>query len=90
MSFRDDARRLADMLQAIENIERYAVRGRSVFDEDELIQSWIVRHIQIIGEASGKLTRELCAQHPEIPWRQISGMRNILVHDYFNINLGRV
>jgi uncharacterized protein with HEPN domain len=41
---------VGDILEAIERIERYAVRGRTAFDADELIQNWIVRHLQVIGE----------------------------------------
>ncbi len=48
---RDDRERLLDILEAIERIEKYTARGRSVFDEDELIQTWVLHHLQIIGEA---------------------------------------
>ena len=49
---RDPKERLRDILDAIANIERYAARGRQAFEKDELIQSWFVRHRQIIGEAA--------------------------------------
>lgn len=48
---RDDRERLLDILEAIERIEKYTARGRSVFDKDELIQTWVLHHLQIIGEA---------------------------------------
>ena len=54
---RDDRAYLMDLLEAIEGIERYAARGRDVFEGDELIQTWIVHHIQIIGEATTKLSQ---------------------------------
>jgi uncharacterized protein with HEPN domain len=47
-----DRDRLADVLQAIERIECYTTAGRTVFDTDEFIQGWVVRHLQIIGEAA--------------------------------------
>ena len=56
---RDDRERLRDILEAIERIEKYAARGRSVFDEDELIQTWVVHHLQIIGEAVRALAMKL-------------------------------
>ena len=56
---RDPNERLRDILDAIANIERYAARGRQVFEADELIQNWFVRHLQIIGEAAYSLPREL-------------------------------
>jgi uncharacterized protein with HEPN domain len=49
---RDPKERLRDILEAIGSIERYAARGRQVFESDELIQNWFVRHLQIIGEAA--------------------------------------
>jgi uncharacterized protein with HEPN domain len=51
-----------------------------------LVQSWVVRHLQILGEAVRGLSPELRAQHEEVPWSEIVGMRNILVHDYFDID----
>lgn len=83
---RDDHERLQDILEAIAKIEKYAQRGKTAFEKDELIQNWIVNHLQIIGEASRTLTPEFRDQHPEIPWSDIIGMRNILVHDYFGID----
>lgn len=53
---RDGNERLLDMLEAIEEIERYAVRGREAFLQDELVQVWMVHHLQIIGEAAARLT----------------------------------
>jgi len=83
---RDPMERLRDMLEAIENIERYAAQGKETFEKDELIQSWIVRHLQIIGEAARVMPQDLMAKTPHIPWLKIIGMRNILVHDYFRID----
>jgi uncharacterized protein with HEPN domain len=84
---RDDRERLLDILEAIARIERYASQGRAAFENDELIQVWMVSHIQIIGEASNALSPELRARHPKVPWRQIIGMRHILVHNYFEVDL---
>ncbi|MBI3576096.1 MAG: DUF86 domain-containing protein [Gammaproteobacteria bacterium] len=87
---RDARERLRDILEAIEHIERYAAKGRSAFEADELIQSWFVRHLQIIGEAARGIPEEVSKQAPDIPWKDIIGMRHILVHDYFGINTGVV
>jgi uncharacterized protein with HEPN domain len=83
---RDPRERLRDVLEAIERIERYAARGRDVFEGDELIQSWFVRHLQIIGEAVRTLPTDVRDRAPDIPWSKIIGMRHILVHDYFDID----
>ena len=87
---RDDRSRLLDILEAISRIERYAAKGRAAFDADELLQTWVVHHIEIIGEAVRALSPELRAAHSSVPWREIVRMRNVLVHAYFGIDLERV
>lgn len=83
---RDPKERLRHMLEAIAAIERYLSRGRSDFEQDELLQVWFVRHLQIIGEAARALPEDVMKLAPDIPWPQIIGMRNILVHGYFEID----
>jgi uncharacterized protein with HEPN domain len=83
---RSDSECLLDIQDAIKNINKYAKLGKSEFENNELIQSWIVRQLQIIGEASSRLSKNFRTSHPEIPWLKIIGMRNILVHDYFGID----
>jgi len=84
---RDDKARLTDILEAIERIEDYAIRGEEAFRSDELIQSWMVRHIQIIGEAATAVSQDSRNLAPEIPWSDIIGMRHIIVHHYFETDL---
>ena len=87
---RSDRERLLDILDAIARVERYATRGRRAFENDELIQAWIVQHLQIIGEAASKISDEMQSAHPEIPWANIVAMRNIIVHDYFGVDRDEV
>jgi len=87
---RDAAERLRDILEAIDRIEKYAARGRASFEADELIQTWMVHHIEVIGEASRALSPEFQSRFPDIPWRAMIGMRNIIAHQYFGIDLGAV
>ena len=84
---RDDRARLNDILEAIERIEKYAVRGRDALAHDELIQTWTVYYLQIVGEAARSLSNEFRQHHPEIPWTDIIGMRNVLAHRYFGIDV---
>ena len=83
---RDDRERLLDIKEAIESIQKYAARGKNAFENDELIQTWVLHHIQILGEATARVSDKLRERHPDIPWFKIVGMRNILVHDYFSID----
>ena len=83
---RDDRLRLLDIQEAIIHIEKYTAQGRAAFDQDELIQTWVVHHLQIIGEACRGISQSLRDQYPAIPWTKIVGMRNILVHIYFGID----
>jgi uncharacterized protein with HEPN domain len=83
---RSERERLLDILEAIERIEKYADEGKNAFEGDELIQTWIVHHITIIGEACRNLSDDFQAQHSNVPWADIVGMRNILVHHYFGID----
>jgi len=83
---RDDRERLRDILEAIARIEKYTANGRNVFDNEELVQSWVLRHVQIIGEAARTLSPEFRAQHTEIQWSEMIGTRHILVHRYFGID----
>lgn len=83
---RDPKERLRDMLEAMAAIERYLHRGKASFEHDELLQGWFVRNLQIIGEAARALPEEVRALAPEIEWPKIVGMRNVLVHGYFDID----
>ena len=83
---RDESERLRDILEAIERIEKYTTHGRAAFDEDELVQTWVVHHIEVIGEACRALPDEFQARYAGVPWSDIIGMRNILVHHYFGID----
>jgi len=87
---RNNRERLLDIEEAIENIKKYSVKGRRTFEKEELVQNWIIHHLQIIGEAATKISDDFQQQHPDIPWLKIIGMRNILVHDYFRIDVNAV
>ena len=82
--------RLQDILDSIEAIDRYASQGRSAFEDQELIQVWIVHHLQIIGEATNALPDSLTSLYPQVPWAQIVAFRNIVVHEYFHVSLNLV
>jgi len=83
---RDDRQRLVDILEAIENIERYTGGGRSAFDRNELVQTWVLFQLMVIGEAVRALSDAFRFGHPEVAWPQIVALRNNVVHHYFGID----
>lgn len=83
---RDPAERVRDILESIAAIARHSDCSKEGFERDELLQAWFLRHLQIIGEAARGIPEEVCALAPEVPWQQISGMRNVLVHGYFEVD----
>jgi uncharacterized protein with HEPN domain len=87
---RSDKERLRDIQEAINNIEKYKSRGKEAFFSDELIQSWMLLQLQIIGEAARSMTTETYEQYTEVTWRDIIDFRNLLVHEYFRIDLALV
>jgi uncharacterized protein with HEPN domain len=80
--------RIDHILQAIDKIQRYTA-GMTVqsFASDELIVDAVIRNFLVIGEAARKIPAEVQRAHPEIPWAQMQGMRNILAHDYDVVKL---
>ena len=87
---RSDRERLFDILDAVERIEAQAARGYAAFAGDELAQTAVIRWVEIIGEATRGLTEELRQAHPEVPWRQMVAMRNVLIHGYLDIDVDLV
>ena len=87
---RDDRLRFLDMAEAIRKIEKYTASGKSAFEKDELVQIWVVHHLQILGEAARAVSGESQRKYTRIPWGRIIGFRNILVHHYFALDTGEI
>ena len=83
---RDDREWLADIYEAINNIEKYALRGRDAFLQEELIQVWMRYHFQVLGEAARNMSGHFKGEHPDIPWSEIIAFRNMLIHHYFGLD----
>jgi uncharacterized protein with HEPN domain len=88
MSRRSRPLLVEDILESVEKIERY-VSGmdHDTFVGDEKTIDWVVRNLEIIGEAANRLPEDFRAQYPEIKWPQIIGLRHRIVHDYFNVDV---
>jgi len=87
MSKREIKILLDDMIEAIGKIDRY-IKGMTFDDfvNDSKTVDAVVRNLEVIGEAANRIPRSFQQQHPEIEWRQIIGLRNRVIHDYFGID----
>jgi uncharacterized protein with HEPN domain len=84
---RTDRLRLLDAIEQIQLISRFAERGREAFFGDVLVQSAILHRLALLGEACRAVSAEVREAHPGIPWSQIVAFRNVVVHQYFGIDL---
>jgi uncharacterized protein with HEPN domain len=84
----DDSTRLRHMRDAArEAIEFSQGKQRADFDRDRQLALAVLKCIEIVGEASAAISAETTSRYPEIPWQQIRGMRNRLVHGYYEVDL---
>lgn len=90
-SSRDWPFRIKDILQAIDSIEEYTKNmTASDFKKNNLVVDAVIRNFEIIGEASVHIPDTFRSNYPDIPWKQMAAMRNILIHEYFGVNLGTI
>ena len=88
MAKRSDKLYLRDIFDSIEKIEKYIQDlNFEEFSEDLMIIDAVVRNLEIIGEATKNLSKEIKILYPEIPWKEMAGMRNKVIHEYFGVNL---
>ena len=84
---KDDRFYLLHVRDAIDDVLTYALPGREAFFADRLRQDAVIRKVEVIGEAVKGISEATRAQCPDIPWRQIAGMRDKMIHEYFGVNL---
>ena len=84
----DDSRRLRHMLDAARKISRIVHgKSRADLDTDETLAPALVRMLEVLGEASKFVSPEFRAAHPEVPWKELAGTRDRLIHGYFDVDL---
>ena len=85
---KDDLIFIEHILDSINKIEKYVLKiSVGEFVDNELIQDAVIRNFEIIGEATKHLNENFRDKHPEVPWKKITGMRDILIHDYLGIDI---
>jgi uncharacterized protein with HEPN domain len=81
---------LLHILDSVTRALEYTREGHDAFLSDTKTQDAVIRNIEIIGEAAKNLSPELKTAYPDIPWKQIAGMRDTLIHRYFGVKLDLV
>jgi uncharacterized protein with HEPN domain len=85
-----DKRYLSDILECIVQIEEYTIGGKETFMGSRLIQDATIRNFEIMGEATKRLSEELRTTHSNVPWKQMAGFRDVLIHDYLRVDRDEV
>lgn len=79
---------IGHIIESIELIEHYSEKlTTDTFKKDQALQDAIIRRLEIIGEATKNIPASFKASYTEIPWKQIAGIRDILIHEYFDVDL---
>lgn len=81
---------LTHMRDCLDRILEYTNAERSRFDASRLVQDGVIRNLQTLAESSQRLSSEIKATEPQIPWRELAGFRNVIVHGYLGVDLGAV
>ena len=81
---------LEHMRDCLDRIFEYTHAERARFDNSRLVQDAVIRNLQTLTESSQRLSNEIKSTEPQIPWRELSGFRNVIVHGYLGVDLGAV
>ncbi len=87
---KDDRLYLIHIKECIERVIMYTEEGKDAFFDDTKTQDAVMRNLQILAESSQRLSDSLKELHPEVDWRNISGFRNVAVHEYLSIDVKRI
>jgi uncharacterized protein with HEPN domain len=87
---RGDQLYLKHILDAIDKVDTYITVGHEVFVASSHWQDAVIRQLEIIGEATKRLSKQFCSRHSDVPWRRIAGLRDVLIHDYMGVDINAV
>jgi uncharacterized protein with HEPN domain len=87
---RSDDERVADILEAAQQIGEVVQRGRQAWDTDRIAQLAVERLLEIIGESAQAMSAQARSSYPDVPWRDVIGLRVVLAHHYHRIDPAQV
>jgi len=87
---KDDCLYLEHILECIRKIEDYTEMDEARFMDSSMIQDAVVRNLQVMADSTQRISEKIKSKYPDVEWRGIAGFRNILVHDYFGLDLGEI
>lgn len=87
---RSDDQRVADILEAAQQIAEVVEQGRSAWDRDRIAQLAVERLLEIIGESAQAMSEQARSEYPDVPWRDVIGLRVVLAHHYHRVDPAQV
>lgn len=87
---KDDIIYVDHILECIRRIEKYTQDGKEAFLADSMIADAVIRNLQVLAESSKRTTASVKSRWPAVPWQEMTGFRNVLVHDYLGVDLEQV
>ncbi|MEO0968897.1 MAG: DUF86 domain-containing protein [Cyanobacteria bacterium J06639_18] len=87
---KDERVYLSNIRECVTRIEEYTRGGKDEFMKTSMIQDAVIRNFEIMGEATKRLSPELRNTYSDVPWQQMAGLRDVLIHDYLKVNLNLV